>query len=144
MKRKGEVFRRAFLICIVLVIICIMLFLAAYTYFGRRTYVLLEREQLNKTADSAQELFMRPADQTLSRTTFLGYLDAISYSNETFYILLFTNNDDGNYYYNTNIENYQDSPYIQEIYERVLSGEAIELNNFKISESKNAICAGRP
>ena len=68
MKRKGEVFRRAFLICSVLVLICIMLILAAYTYFGRRTYVQLEREQLNKTAESAQELFTKPADQTLSRT----------------------------------------------------------------------------
>ena len=62
MKRKGEVFRRAFLICIVLVVICIMLFLAAYTYFGRKTYLHLEREQLNKTADSAQELFVFKRD----------------------------------------------------------------------------------
>ncbi len=143
MKRKGEVFRRAFLICIVLVVICIMLFLAAYTYFGRKTYLHLEREQLNKTADSAQELFMHPVDQTLSRTTFLGYLDAISYSNETSYVLLFSNND-GTYYYNTNIENYEDSPYIREIYNRVMSGEEIELTNFRIAETDNAICAGRP
>ncbi len=144
MKRKGEVFRRAFLICIILVLICIVLLLAAYTYFGRRTYVHLEREQLNKTADSAQELFRNPADQTLTRTTFLGYLDAISYSNETSYILLFSKGEDGTYYYNTNIENYQDSPYIQEIYDRVLSGEELELSSFRLSESKNAICACRP
>ena len=144
MKRKGEVFRRAFLICIILVLICIVLLLAAYTYFGRRTYVHLEREQLNKTADSAQELFMHPSDQALSRTTFLGYLDAISYSNETSYILLFSKDEDGTYFYNTNIENYQDSPYIQEIYDRVLSGEELELSNFSISESKNAICEARP
>ena len=115
MKRKGEVFRRAFLICTVLVLISIMLLLAAYTYFGRRTFIHLEREQLNKTADSAQELFSHPVDQTLSRTTFLGYLDAISYSNETSYILLFVRTEDGTQYYQpiTNIENYQDSPYIQ-------------------------------
>ena len=144
MKRKGEVFRRAFLICIVLVLICIVLLLAAYTYFGRRTYVHLEREQLNKTADSAQELFANPSDQALSRTTFLEYLDAISYSNETSYIMLFSKGEDGTYYYNTNIENYQDSPYIREIYDRVLSGEELELSNFRISESNNAICAARP
>ena len=144
MKRKGEVFRRAFLICIVLVLICIVLLLAAYTYFGRRTYVHLEREQLNKTADSAQELFANPSDQMLSRTTFLEYLDAISYSNETSYIMLFSKGEDGTYYYNTNIENYQDSPYIREIYDRVLSGEELELSNFRISESNNAICAARP
>lgn len=144
MKRKGEVFRRAFLICTVLVLISVALLLAAYTYFGRRTFVHLEREQLNKTADSAQELFSHPVDQTLSRTTFTGYLDAISYSNETSYILLFEKDDDDTYYYNTNIENYQDSPYFQEIFNRVLSGEELELSNFRISESKNAICAGRP
>lgn len=144
MKRKGEVFRRAFLICIVLLIVCIVLLLGAYTYFGRNTFVNLEREQLNKTADSAQELFANPVDQTLSRTTFRGYLDAISYSNEISYILLFLSEEKGAYYFSTNIEDYEESPYIQEIYQRVLSGEVLELSNFKISETNNAICAGRP
>lgn len=144
MKRKGEVFRRAFLICIILLIVCIVFLLGVYTYFGRKTYINLEREQLNKTADSAKELFAHPVDQTLSRTTFRGYLDAISYSNEISYILLFEGEEKGSYYFNTNIEDYQESPYIQEIYERVLSGEELALNNFKISETSNAICAGRP
>ena len=144
MKRKGEVFRRAFLICIVLLIICIVLLLGAYTYFGRNTFVNLEREQLNKTADGAQELFANPVDQTLSRTTFRGYLDAISYSNEISYILLFLSEEKGAYYFSTNIEDYEESPYIQEIYQRVLGGEELELSNFKVSESNNAICAGRP
>ena len=144
MKRKGEVFRRAFLICIVLLIICIVLLLGAYTYFGRNTFVNLEREQLNKTANSAQELFANPVDQTLSRTTFRGYLDAISYSNEISYILLFLSEEKGAYYFSTNIEDYEESPYIQEIYQRVLGGEELELDNFKLSESNNAICAGRP
>ena len=143
MKRKGEVFRRAFLICIVLLIVCIVLLLGAYTYFGRNTFVNLEREQLNKTADSAQELFAKPVDQTLSRTTFRGYLDAISYSNEISYILLFLSENKGAYYFSTNIEDYEESPYIQEIYQRVLGGEELELNDFKISETNNAICAGR-
>ena len=144
MKRKGEVFRRAFLICIILVLICIVLLLAAYTYFGRKTYINLEREQLNKTADSAQELFSYPADQTLSRTTFSGYLDAISYSNDTSYILLFSKGDDPDYYYNTNIEQFENSPYLKEIYDRVLSGEELDFESFQLSESKNAICVGRP
>ena len=143
MKRKGEVFRRAFLICIVLLIVCIVLLLGVYTYFGRKTYINLEREQLNKTADSAQELFAHPVDQTLSRTTFRGYLDAISYSNEVSYVLLFLS-EENTYYFSTNIEDYEESPYIQEIYRRVLSGEEIELTDFKVSESNNAICAGRP
>ena len=85
---------------------------------------------------------MHPVDQTLSRTTFLGYLDAISYSNETSYVLLFSNND-GTYYYNTNIENYEDSPYIREIYNRVMSGEEIELTNFRIAESRIRSAANR-
>ena len=144
MKRKGEVFRRAFLICIVLLIVCIVLLLGVYTYFGRNTFVNLERDQLNKTADSAQELFAHPVDQTLSRTTFRGYLDAISYSNEISYVLLFLSEERGSYYFSTNIEDYEESPYIQEIYQRVLGGEELELTNFKVSESNNAICAGRP
>ena len=144
MKRKGEVFRRAFLICIVLLIVCIILLLGVYTYFGRNTFVNLERDQLNKTADSAQELFAHPVDQTLSRTTFRGYLDAISYSNEISYVLLFLREEKGTYYFSTNIEDYEGSPYIREIYERVLGGEEIELTNFKVTETNNAICAGRP
>ncbi len=144
MKRKGEVFRRAFLICIILVVISVVLLVAAYTYFGRKTYISLEREQLNKTADSAQELFCNPADQTLSRTTFSGYLDAISYSNDTSYILLFSKADDPDYYYNTNISDYESSPYIREIYDLVLSGEELDFEKFQLTESKNAICVGRP
>ena len=42
MKRRGEVFRRAFLICMVLLIIGNLVLVLAYTYFGKKTYVELE------------------------------------------------------------------------------------------------------
>ena len=145
MKRKGEVFRRAFLICIVLLLVCILLLLGAYTYFGRRTFVSLEREKLNKIADSAQALFSHPVDQTLSRTTFAGYLDAISYSNETSYILLFPDGQEGESFYRiTNLLNYQDHPTATALYSKLLSGESVELTDFPISEQNSALCAGRP
>ena len=145
MKRKGEVFRRAFLICIVLLLVCILLLLGAYTYFGRKTFVSLEREKLNKIANSAQELFSQPVDQTLSRTTFAGYLDAISYSNETSYILLFPGDaDDGAYFRITNLKNYQEDPRANELYTRLLAGESVELTDFPVSKDSTALCIGRP
>ena len=85
MNTKSELFRRAFIICIVLLLLATAVLLGAYTYFGKRTFVNLEQEQLNRTADSAQSLFDDRMND--SRTTFRQYLDSISKAGNISYIL---------------------------------------------------------
>lgn len=142
MKRRGEVFRRAFLICMVLLIIGNLVLILAYTYFGKKTYVELERKSLNETADTLQGMFSFSDGQEMPRTSLKGYLDIISTSKEVSYIL-FVNNAEATDIY-TNLEALPDTERLQTLYSRLSSGESIKHEEYKVSEKINAICAGRP
>ena len=142
MKRRGEVFRRAFLICMVLLIIGNVVLVLAYTYFGKKTYVELERKSLNQTADSLQGLFSFTEGQTLPRTSLKGYLDVISTSNEISYILFVPNGNSADIY--SNMQELPDTEHLQDLYARLSAGESIELDDYRLSKKVNAICVGRP
>jgi len=142
MKRRGEVFRRAFLICMVLLIIGNVVLVLAYTYFGKKTYVELERKSLNQTADSLQGLFSFTEGQTLPRTSLKGYLDVISTSNEISYILFVPNGNSADIY--SNMQELPDTEHLQDLYARLSAGESIEHDDYRLSEKVNAICVGRP
>lgn len=143
MKRRGEVFRRAFLICMILLIIGNVVLVLAYTYFGKKTYVELERKSLNQTADSLQGLFSFSEGNDLPRTSLKGYLDVISTSNDVSYILFVEDNDPGTSIY-TNMQELPDTDHLAVLYDRLSSGESIELDDYNLSEKVNAICVGRP
>ncbi len=142
MKKRGEVFRRAFLICMVLLIICNSVLVLAYTYFGKKTYVELELKSLNQTADIIQKLFSFPNEEQIPRNSLRFYLDALSTSNEISYVLLMYDQS-GEPISNT-AANLPTRDQMQNLYDRLFNGESIELTNFKISDRSTAICAGRP
>ena len=141
MKRRGEVFRRAFLICMVLLITCNAVLVLAYTYFGKRTYVELERKSLNQTADSLQSLFSFPNDQELPKTSLQGYLDVISTSKEVSYVLVLPGIGETVY---TNMDTLPADEHLRALFDRLANGESVELDDFEISEKRSAICVGRP
>ncbi len=143
MKRKGEVFRRAFLICMVLLILGTFLLLLSFTYFGKKTYTNLELKSLNQTADSAQSLFERPDDRQFSRTTFLGYLDAISSSNEIFYVLFIQDGTGNTLVEDSNLPDFSKTEHLSDMYMRLLRGERIESDSYHISDKRDSICVGR-
>jgi len=142
MKRRGEVFRRAFLICMVLLIIGNLVLVLAYTYFGKKTYVELERKSLNQTADTLQGLFSFSDGQEMPRTSLKGYLDVISTFKEVSYILFVHGSDSTDVY--TNLKELPDAEHLQALYDRLTSGESIEHDDYEVSPKINAICAGRP
>ena len=141
MKQRGEVFRRAFLICMVLLIIGNVVLVLAYTYFGKRTYVELERKSLNQTADTLQNLFSFPNEQEIPKTSLKGYLDVISTSKEISYIVVLPGAHEEIY---TNMDKYPNDDHWRVLYDRLSAGESIELDDFRISENRSAICVGRP
>ncbi len=143
MKRRGEVFRRAFLICMVLLIIGNVVLVVAYTYFGKKTYVELERKSLNETADTLQGLFSFSDANELPRTSLKGYLDVISTSKEVSYILFVQNTPNATDVY-SNMDELPDEEYLQSLHDRLSSGESITHDNYQISKKINSICAGRP
>lgn len=144
MKRRGEVFRRAFLICIVLLIIGNVLLVLAYTYFGRKTYMDLEHKSLNQSADSVQQLYSRPYGQEYASTACLWYLDSVSTSNHTSYILILGDTYRNAYISYSNNSNVEQDERLIEICGKLLTGETIELDDYKIAGQTNAICIGRP
>lgn len=141
MKRRGEVFRRAFLICMVLLIIGNVVLVVAYTYFGKKTYMGLERKSLNQTADAIQELFSYPNGQDFPREALPFYLNAISSSNEVSYVLLI---HDPNNAPISNIRQLPGGSQMQDIYTDLFDGKNVDIEDFKISERSTAICVGRP
>lgn len=143
MRRRGEVFRRAFLICMVLLIIGNVALVLAYTYFGKKTYVELERKSLNETADTLQGLFSFSEGQDVPRTSLKGYLDVISTSKEVSYILFVQNAGSGTDVY-SNMQEMPDDEHLRELHDRLSSGELIKSDDYKVLKKVQAICVGRP
>ena len=129
------------MICMVLLITCNAVLVLAYTYFGKRTYVELERKSLNQTADSLQSLFSFPNDQELPKTSLQGYLDVISTSKEVSYVLVLPGIGECVY---TNMDVLPTDEHLRTLFDRLSNGESVELDDFEISEKRSAICVGRP
>ena len=125
----------------VLLIIGNLVLVLAYTYFGKKTYVELERKSLNETADTLQGLFSFSDGQEVPKTSLKGYLDVISTSKEVSYILFVNNVDSTDVY--SNLKELPDTEHLQALYDRLSSGESIEHDDYRVSEKVNAICAGR-
>ena len=143
MNFKGELFRKSFIICIVLLLLATVVLLGAYTYFGRRTYISLQQESLNRTADAAQALFDNQASST--GTTFQQYLDSISKASNISYILIFPHSQENAYFFATNIVNYQENEFTQQLTERIITnGEKIDFHNITFSSVSGSIYSGRP
>ena len=142
MKFKGELFRQSFIICIVLLLLATTVLLGAYTYFGRRTYISLQQEALNRTADAAQALFDHQVTDT--STTFQQYLDSISKSSNISYILIFPHSKENAYFFATNIVDYEENAITQQLTERLMSGEIIDFHNITLSGISGSIYSGRP
>jgi Signal transduction histidine kinase len=144
MKRRGEVFRRAFLICIVLLILGNVLLVLAYTYFGKKTYIELERKSLSQSADSVQQLYARPYGQEYASSACLWYLESVSTSINTSYILILDDVDRKAYISSNNNQIVEQDERLIEICGKLLSGETVELDDYKIGGNTGAICIGRP
>lgn len=129
------------MICMVLLITCNAVLVLAYTYFGKRTYVELERKSLNQTANSLQSLFSFPNDQELPKTSLQGYLDVISTSKEVSYVLVLPGIGENVY---TNMDVLPTDEHLRTLFDRLSNGESVELDDFEISEKRSAICVGRP
>ncbi len=143
MNFKGELFRKSFVICIVLLLLAIIVLLGAYTYFGRRTYINLQQEALNRTADAAQTLFDN--QENSSGTTFQQYLDSISKASNISYILIFPHSQENAYFFATNISNYEENAFTQQLTERIITnGEKIDFHNITFSSVSGSIYSGRP
>lgn len=142
MNFKGELFQKSFIICIVLLLLATVVLLGAYTYFGRRTYISLQQESLNRTADAAQALFDHQLGDT--GTTFQQYLDSISKASNISYILIFPHSQENAYFFATNILDYEDNAFTQQLTERMMSGEIIDFHNITVSSVSGSIYSGRP
>lgn len=144
MKRKGDLFKKTFIFCIVLLLLVNGALLAAQGYFGNSQYIKLERERLNRISDEVQELFTRSfEDRDRSLDTFRAYLDAITTSDNISYVIVFPEHTDS-YLFFTNIPNYRESVYVKEVTDRLLSGEHIDMEDFQLSDFEDALCSGRP
>ena len=130
------------MVCMILLIIGNVVLVVAYTYFGKKTFIELERKALNQTADDIQNMFSFQEGQELPRTSLRGYLDTVSDTNEISYILILSDPYETAAY--SNMEDLPEQAHFQELYKRLTSGESVVQDDLKISSRINAICVGRP
>ncbi len=127
----------------VLLIVGNLALVLAYTYFGKKTYVELDRKSLNQTADSIQELFTFPLGQEMSATALNDYFNALLPSNEISFVLTIY----GSHERKNTLSNRPDlieNTHIQELEYTITSGESIRSDDFRIADRSGAICVGRP
>lgn len=130
------------MICMTLLIIGNVVLVLSYTYFGKKTYVELERKSLNQTADGIQELFLFPYGHDMSATALGAYFDTLLSSNDISYVLMLYDANEGNAA--TNMPSLPNNAHIRELYQKLYNGESVKNDSFYITDRSGAICVGRP
>ena len=112
-------------------------------HLGTQT-IETERLILRKARpEDAQALFDNQASST--GTTFQQYLDSISKASNISYILIFPHSQENAYFFATNIVNYQENEFTQQLTERIITnGEKIDFHNITFSSVSGSIYSGRP
>ncbi len=117
MKNRGVVFRRAFLICMTLLIVGNVVLALTYTYFAQKAYFDLEQNELSQMADSIQLLITLPYEKPVSVSDMERYFNVLLQSNEMSFI---ANVEDlyGNHYI-IKSNDFPDNEQVHKIWERM-------------------------
>ena len=117
MKNRGVVFRRAFLICMTLLIVGNVVLALTYTYFAQKAYFDLEQNELSQMADSIQLLITLPYEKPVSVSDMERYFSVLLQSNEMSFI---ANVEDlyGNHYI-IKSNDFPDSEQVHKIWEHM-------------------------
>ena len=86
MKKRSEVFRKAFLICMTLLIFGNVVLALSYTYFAQKAYFDLEQAELNQMADSIQVMISLLFEKDVSESTLRQYFNALLQSNDISFV----------------------------------------------------------
>lgn len=138
---NGVFFRRTLLICFVVLLLANLLLLAAYSYFGRRTYISLEMDGLDAVVTSAQDLYELRDSYFVNKSFFADTLAMLTNTADVrFYYFYY---DEGNVAAITNIEQYNNE-YIQSVQYEILSGKTVHNDHLKLTREVAAISVGSP
>ena len=135
---KGVLFRRALIVCMIVLLLAVIVLLGAYSHFGRNTYIQLELDSLSEVMETAQNLYLYRESMFVERSYYADTLKMLS------------NMNDVSFYYvdliymelRTNVPQYYDQN-LESIRDKVLGGETIRMNNLKLT-GYSAICVGAP
>ncbi len=140
-KHGGVIFRRTLLICFIVLLLANLFLLAAYSYFGKRTYVDLELESLDSVVASAQQLYVVRDRFFINKSIFADALPMLTNTADVrFYYFYYS---DDHIQFITNIENF-DSGYIQSVQFEVLNGKTVRNTRLRLSNDVSAISIAAP
>lgn len=142
MTKKSEVFRKAFLICMTLLIFSNVVLALSYTYFAQKTYYDLEQTELNQMAESVQVMISLLFDSNVSASALDKYFDALLQSNSISFIAQICDRFGNNFIIkSTDLPN---NEYTRILYDQLVNGEAITPDNYKLINRSGAVYVVRP
>lgn len=141
LRSGGVIFRRTLLICFVVLLLANLFLLAAYSYFGKRTYIGLELESLDSVVASVQQLYVVRDNFFIKKSLFAEALPMLtSTADVRFYYFYY---EAGAVQFITNIEDFN-SGYIQSVQFDVLEGKTVRNTRLKLSNDVSAISIAAP
>lgn len=142
MKKRSEVFRKAFLICMTLLIVGNVVLALSYTYFAQKAYFDLEQTELNQMADSIQVMVSLLFEQDVSANTLRQYFDALLQSNEISFIAKISDRIGNSVIIESS--DLPDNVYMQKLYDQLYKDEQIGPDNYKLVNRSGSIYVARP
>ena len=137
MKKRSEVFRKAFLICMTLLIFGNVVLALSYTYFAQKAYFDLEQAELNQMADSIQVMISLLFEKDVSESTLRQYFNALLQSNDISFVAKL--NDRFGHSVIIESSDLPHNTYMQNLYDRIYHGESITQDNFKLVNRSGSI-----
>ena len=137
----GVIFRRTLLICIIVLLLANIFLLAAYSYFGKRTYIELELESLDSVVSSVQQLYSARERFFINKSIFADALPMLTNTADVRFYYFFYEGTGLKFV--TNIDGF-DSEYIQSVQFDILEGKTVRNTKLKLSNDVSAISIGMP
>lgn len=141
MRTRGNLFRKTFIICVVMLVLANVVLLGLHSFFGKQQYIQFERERLGNISNEVQNLY---EENLWTPNTFIDYLDTLTVSNNISYLVLFPADFNTVYVEASNMPQYQRDKLLSEYVSLVIGGEELNISNLKFSKNDSLLCTGRP
>jgi len=137
---KGVIFKRALIMCVIILLLCNIFLVAAYSQFGKRTYIKLELDSLSSVSDAAIDFYYIKDSMFASRSYFFQALQLLSKMND---VSVYYYDGITQQAYTTLTEN--DYTGLNEIIVGAMAtGERVSIPKLTLDSKTNVICTGAP
>ena len=141
MKNRTVVFRRAFLICMTLLIIGNVVLALTYTYFAQKAYFDLEEHELGQMADSIQLVISLPYEKDVTVEEMESYFRALLQSNKMTFMARISDRYGNHYIIKSN--EFEENEKVHQTYELMEQDESDQTSEYTWTDRSGSIFVAR-